>query len=458
MQGSKPSLFGTSGIRGVVNVDLDPILVMKVGLALGKILKNGRLAVARDTRTSSEMLASSLMAGILAGGLEVTDLGVLPTPALAYLTRSLGAESGAMITASHNPPEFNGVKLFDKEGKAYAEFFQRQVELAVSGKEFSAASWSQLKGVSSYDFSFRYMEMILGRVKFGKAWKVALDLGSGAAYKVVFDLFRSLDCRVISLNAQPDGFFPGRSSELTIQSLATLMTVVRNMGCDIGVAFDGDADRVSFVDDSGRFIEGDVALAAFASNEVKRHGGGTVALPVDSSLAVQEAVEKGGGNVVWTKVGDPYVAEAIVREGAIFGGEPSGAWVHPDFHLCPDGILSSVLMLRALEERGISARELFSGIVTYPMRRGKIPCENRLKVNVMKAVASDLPGALGEKPEVTDLDGIRVQVPSGWVLVRPSGTEPAIRLTVEARTQELAEHLYNVSHRLCSKKMGESLS
>jgi phosphoglucosamine mutase len=455
MEGSRPRLFGTSGIRGVVNADLGPMLAMRIGVAIASILKGGTLAVARDTRTSGRMLCASLTAGALAGGLEVVHLGVLPTPALAYLTKSLGAVSGVMITASHNPPEFNGLKLFDRKGRAYDEALQNEIEQAYSCNEQAYVSWNQLKETSSADLSYRYVEMILRGVCLHRNWNIGVDVGSGAAHRVAFEVLESLGCRVVSLNAQPDGFFPGRSPEPTLQSLATLMAAVRSTKCDIGIAFDGDADRVSFVDGSGRYLEGDVALAAFASHETRRKGGGNVALPVDASLVVQEAVEKNGGKVLWTKVGDASVAETLVRSGGIFGGEPCGAWIHPDFHLCPDGILSAVLALKAIEEENVSSEEFFAGIATYPMKRGKIPCQNQMKVRVMQQVAAELPKALGERFEVTELDGIRIQVPSGWLLVRPSGTEPAIRLTVEARSEEQAEYLFKTSYDLCRDKIKE---
>jgi len=458
MKVQKHRLFGTSGIRGVVNADFDPIFAMRIGMALTNVLKKGMLTVARDTRTSGQMLSSAFVAGIIAGGLEVTDLGVLPTPVLAYLTRSLRAASGAMITASHNPPEFNGIKLFDTEGKAYSDALQSQIEHAIGCEELACAGWDLLGEVSSADRSFQYVEMILSRMELEKTWKVAVDFGSGAAYQVGFELLRSLRCRTVSLNAQPDGVFPGRSPEPTPESLSALMMTVRSMGCDIGFAYDGDADRVSFIDGTGQFVDGDVALGAFASYRVRKQRKGCVALPVDTSLAAQEVVEENGGQVIWTKVGDANVAEAVKSNKAIFGGEPCGAWIHPDFHLCPDGVLSSVLLLKALEEEGMTAHRFFSGIKRYPMKRGKIPCQNRVKAEVMRAIALNLPKVLGEKVEITEIDGIRVQVPEGWVLVRPSGTEPAIRVTAEARSDQLAEHLFNTSYNLCLDIARENLN
>lgn len=458
MQAHKPRLFGTSGIRGVVNVDFEPVLAMRLGIALGNTLKKGMLTLGRDTRTSGEMLSSAILAGALAGGLDVTDLGVLPTPVLAYLTRSLGAVSGAMITASHNPPEFNGIKLFDRNGKAYDDGLQSQIEPALGDESLPCASWDQLGEVSSADHSSRYVEEILNRIELEKAWKVAVDFGSGAAYQIGFGLLRSLRCHIISLNAQPDGVFPGRSPEPTSESLSALVTTVREMDCDIGFAYDGDADRVFVIDEEGQCVDGDVALAAFASHMLQKQGKGGVALPIDTSLGVQEAVEKSGGQVIWTKVGDANVAEAIEKKKALFGGEQCGAWIHPDFHLCPDGVLSSILLLKALEEKGTTTREFFSEVTRYPMKRGKIPCQDRVKPEVMRIIVSNLPGVLGEKTEIAEIDGIRVKVPAGWVLVRPSGTEPAIRVTVEAKSERLAEELFNTSYSLCSDIARENQS
>ena len=443
-------LFGTSGIRRIVGVDLEPLLAMRIGLALGFVLKKGRLTLARDTRTSGEMLSSALAAGALSGGLEVMDLGVLPTPVLAYLTKSLGAVSGVMITASHNPPEFNGLKVFDSDGRTYYESLQNQIKRVYSSGNLARAPWNQPSDVSSSDLSSEYIEMVLRQVDLDKKWKVAVDCGSGAAYQLAPDTLRSLHCDTICLNDQPDGFFPGRSPEPTPQSVSALLAIVRNMNCDIGFAYDGDADRVLFVDEQGQCVDGDIALAAFASYKVRKQGDGQVALPIDASLAVQEAVEKSGGRVAWTKVGDANVANAIVTKHAIFGGEPCGAWIHPTFHFCPDGILSSILLLKAIEEKDTTTSEFFSGIKKYPMKRAQIPCQDRAKTEIMRKVEASLPEAFGEKADVMRTDGIRVQVRNGWILVRASGTEPAIRITVEAQSEQLVEDLFSIAHNLCS--------
>lgn len=455
MEEPKKSMFGTSGIRGVVNTEVTPILALRIGAALADIFRTGLLTLGRDTRTSGQMLSSAVAAGALSGGLGVVDLGVLPTPALAYLTKSLKAVSGVMVTASHNPPEFNGLKLFDREGKAYDTVLQTQIENTYQEGRCARVDWKQLKNVSSVDHNLAYRNMITSGTGLERRWDVAVDFGSGASHQIASDIFRSLRCRVVTLNAQPDGFFPGRDSEPTHESLGTLSATVRRMACDIGIAFDGDADRVSFVDESGRYIPGDVALAAFSSRLVAERKGGTVAIPIDSSLSVQEAIEMRGGKVVWTKVGDANVAEAIIRTKALFGGEPSGAWIHPNYHLCPDGILSAVLTMKAVEQTKASVHEFFSKVPTYPIKRGKISCSNNLKAKVMRDLASDLPKALGGKPKITELDGVRIQVPSGWLLVRPSGTEPAIRLTAEARSEQLVEQLFKTAHDLCIDRIRE---
>jgi phosphoglucosamine mutase len=458
MKGTSFRLFGTSGIRGVVNAELNPAVAMRLGMALSSVLEGKQIVTARDTRTTGQMLTSAFSAGAMSRGLHVTDLGVAPTPVLAYLVKALGAASGAMVTASHNPPEFNGIKLFDAAGKAYGDTLQGQIERILNSENLVCNSWDQLGEISSADHSIRiqYLEMILRRINLGKRWRVALDFGSGAAYSVGLNLLRSLDCQIVCLNAQPDGHFPGRSPEPTVESLSALATAVKGMDCDIGLAYDADADRVSIIDERGNFVDGDVALAAFASYMLRRRCRGVVILPIDASLAVQEAVEKSGGHVAWTKVGDANIAEAIEIKKAIFGGEPCGAWIHPAFHLCPDGILSSVLVLKALEEQETTASGFFSGIKKYPMKRGKIQCREDAKVNAMNKIVSRLPTAVGEIVEVTEIDGIRVQVPEGWVLVRASGTEPAIRITVEARSIEWAEHLFNTTYKLCSEVVRES--
>jgi phosphoglucosamine mutase len=250
-----------------------------------------------------------------------------------------------------------------------------------------------------------------------------------------------MGCKVTAINAQPDGFFPARKSEPTAESLGDLAQVVKTLGADVGVAFDGDGDRVAFVDENGVFVNFDRSLAAYAAYALKRSGGGTVVTNVEASMCVETMAEAQGGKVVRTRVGDIYVSEAIKQVGAVFGGEPCGAWVHPQHHFCPDGPLSAALFLKALEDESESVSEFIAKVPEYITRRENLACKNESKY---KAVAKIGDALKREFPSFTDfstIDGVRLALKDGWLLVRASGTEPLIRLTVEGESVAVANDI-----------------
>jgi len=441
MAESLAKLFGSSGVRGLVNVDLTPTLACNVGLAVASHAKARKALVARDTRVSGSMLEGALVSGLLAGGVDVVLVGVVPTPVLAYLTRALKADVGFMITASHNPPMYNGIKIFDGDSLAYADESQGAVEKIVAEKNFRLADWQGLGEASIADVSPLYVEMVRKAVTLRKRWRVIVDPGCGATFNVAPAILKTVGCRVTALNAQADGFFPARSSEPTAESLKDLAQVVKALGADVGIAFDGDGDRVAFIDDNGGFVDFDRSLAAYAAYALKRNGGGTVVTNVEASMCVEKMAEAQGGKVVRTRVGDIYVSEAMKRSDAVFGGEPCGAWVHPRFHYCPDGPLSAVLILKALEEEDKSLREFVAEVPEYVTLRENIACRNDLKHEAVarseKAITSAFPDFTG----FSTVDGVRVALKNGWLLVRASGTEPLIRLTVEGESLKAANDI-----------------
>jgi len=435
----KSKLFGSSGVRGLVNVDLTPVLVAKIGLAISTFSKAEKILVGRDTRVSGLMVENALVSGLLAGGVKVDCLGIVPTPVLAYLTRQLEADAGVMITASHNPPQYNGIKIFNGEGVTYNEESQDKIESIVENESFRLADWRNISEASFIDESCLYIEMIRKNVKLTKKWHVIVDPGCGATCHIAPASLESLGCKVTAINAQPDGFFPGRSPEPNSESLKSLAKIVEDLGGDIGVAYDGDGDRVAFVDEEGCFVDFDRVLAAYAAHIVNRHSSRVVVTNVEASMCVEKMVEAHGGKVVRTKVGDVYVAEAMKRCDAVFGGEPCGAWIHPQFHFCPDGILSSVLLLKALEDEDKVLSEFVSEVPKYQTVRENVACKNEVKHKVMKKVEGGLRVLFPSCRQVSTVDGVCLSLEDGWILVRASGTEPFIRLTVEGESLKAAE-------------------
>jgi phosphoglucosamine mutase len=433
-------LFGSSGVRGLANVDLTPVLACKVAMAVATHAKAKKAVVARDTRVSGSMLEDALVAGLVSNGANVLVAGMVPTPVLAYATKALGADVGFMLTASHNPPQYNGIKVF-RGDLSYTDEDQSAVEKIVAKESFQLADWRNLGKTIPIDADPIYMEMALKAVSLKKHWKVVVDPGCGAAFNVAPKMLNALGCKVTALNAQPDGHFPARKSEPNAESLKDLAKTVKILGADIGIAFDGDADRVAFVDENGVFVNFDRSLAAYGALTIKRNGGGTIVTNVEASMCVETMAEKYGGKVVRTRVGDIYVSEAIKRDGAVFGGEPCGAWVHPQFHLCPDGPLSAALFLAALEEEGKTVSEFIDEVPEYITMRENIACKNEQKYMLIEKLSNTLKEVFPAFTNFSTVDGARLALKNGWLLVRASGTEPLIRLTVEGESTEAAKDI-----------------
>jgi phosphoglucosamine mutase len=415
-------LFGSSGIRTVFDKDLLNI-AFRAGLAVGKIHAN--VIVARDTRTSGDAMKYAVMSGVLAAGANCRNAGVVPTPTLAYVTREFDA--GIMITASHNPPQYNGVKLFNPDGSSYDARQQEEIEAEILKKNYKAADWDRVKSGEDYPRAAeKHISVILANFIRGFKARVVVDAGCAAASEVTPLLLRKLGCEVITLNCTPSGFFP-RTIEPVEENLQELSRMVVKTQAAVGIAHDGDADRMMAVDDRGRFISGDKLLAILARAAQAED----VVTTLDASMAIEEM----GFKTRRTRIGDTWVSEEL-RKGGDFGGETSGAWIFPNISFCPDGIYAAAQIAALASERSLAA--LADKIPVYPLLRGSVSYKKidmpRLKTN-LKAL----------KPvSVNDIDGYKLDFHDGWLLARPSGTEPKIRLTAEAKTQAKVKKLYDL--------------
>ncbi len=431
--------FGTSGIRGKVGEFLTPELALRAGRALGEYLGGGRVAVGRDTRVHGDAIASAVIAGLLSQGCEVVDVGVVCTPTLGCYVSEEGLDAGVMVTASHNPPEYNGIKFWNSDGMAFTPDQEREIEEIMDG-EPEYPDWREFKGVTREEGAPEvHVERILREVEAdGEGLRVVVDCANGPSSLVTPTVLREMGCEVITINAHLDGHFPGRHPEPRPEHLRELMRTVRSVDADLGIAHDGDADRVVFVTEEGEFAGYDEVLALVCRRILEEKGAGKVAVNVDASMVVDEVVRELGGEVVRTKVGDVYVAEAIKREGCVFGGEPNGTWIHPDAHMCPDGPLSAAWMVSLLAEEGRPLSELLEEVPKYPTLRENVECPDELKSKVMECVERRV---RENYDEIDTVDGVRVELEDGWALIRPSGTEPVVRVTVEAESEERAREL-----------------
>ncbi len=417
-------LFGSSGIRGIANKEITPQLALKVGLAVGSLYDS--CVIGRDPRTSGEMIEHAVISGLLSTGCRVTRLGLVSTPTLAFAARNY--DCGVMVTASHNPPEYGGIKLWNRDGMAFETRQQNEIESIIEDKNWKTAQWNNIGRVSEAYAIEEHAGNILGKVG-SASLKVVVDCGCGSASTITPYVLRRMGCNVITLNAQPDGFFPARNPEPVEKNLEILKKATVVFEADLGIAHDGDADRMMAVDGRGRFVEGDKLLAFFGMRETKK----SIVVPVDTSILVDDVLK--GRQVYRTRVGDVYVAEELKKRNADFGGEPSGSWIFPKISLCPDGIYAAARLVEIVEKEG-RLDSLIDELPSYPMKRGEVPCHNEKKSSSMKKIGMELK-KIGS---VSTIDGIRVDTKNGWILVRPSGTEPKIRITAEAR--EGVDELY----------------
>ncbi|MGC8936617.1 MAG: hypothetical protein ACP5KV_04550 [Candidatus Methanomethylicaceae archaeon] len=439
-------LVSSSGIRGIAMREVSPDLCMMLGLSISAKMR-GDFVVGHDVRLSSPLLANSLMDGLNAGGSNSIFLGLSPTPAVAYYSKHFSG--GLVITASHNPPEYNGIKIFDRRGASVPATFYENL---LSDTQAKYASWNSLGSRKDHEGLHEYLDFLCSFFNTKKRWRVGIDPGNGATCLTAPLVFRLGGHEVFPVNLAPDGKFPGRGAEPKEDALQSLADTIRKNSLDIGFAYDGDGDRLAVLDENGTFLSQDVLLGQMARFFVKQHGG-SVVVNVDSSSVIDLLVQSVGGAVYRSKVGDPYILEEMLKRGSVFGGETCGAWITP--HLpCPDGVLSSILLLNLLDQMGIRPSQLRSGVPDFFLERTKVQCPNDLKDIVMIRLKELLTAAWPDA-KVSEIDGIRLAWQEfDWVLIRPSGTEPLIRITAESqdrkRTKELISSLLN----LINKAMG----
>lgn len=446
-----PKLFGTSGIRGEYQKEVTPELALDVARALAKYIggKGKKVVIGRDTRTTGKIFENIMTAGLQECGCDVLLLGMVPTPTVGYATLKKGADAGIMITASHNPSKYNGIKLWNNDGLAYKQNQEREIEKIVYKQDFNKVGWNEIgKQYDISSFKDEYVNAIvkISDIDSSKPLKVVVDCASGAGSELSPEALRRAGMNVITLNAQPDGFFPGRNPEPNSANLHELMKTVKVLKADVGLAHDGDADRMIAVDENGNISDFDKLLTIIA-----KEFGGTVVTTVDASACLDTEMKKVGGQVLRTPVGDVHVAESINQNNATFGGEPSGTWLHPDFCMCPDGLLSGLRIVKCIQKNGKLSEQL-DAIESYPTIRQKVTCPNEKKEAVMQNVEESFVDEFDDVEEILRIDGVRISFTDGsWVLIRPSGTEPYVRITAEGKTWEHLDKIEEISNNFLNK-------
>lgn len=432
-------LFGTDGIRGVVNQGLDAKLAFKVGMAAACVLSREkgtarpRFTIGKDTRISSDLLEGALVAGLCSAGADVLHLGVVPTPAVAWVTTDVEADAGIMVSASHNPFEHNGIKIFNGQGFKLSDTLEDEIEALILGGEIPLKTHGDIGRVTHVHEKacLDYVDHLTSTVKDDLAGlHILVDCANGAAYATAPALFDRFDrLRTDCINADPDGV--NINDRCGSTHLDRLKGMVKAGGYDLGIAFDGDADRCLMVDETGEEIDGDQVIAAcgLARKQAGKLPGNTVVATVMSNIGLHTFARENGLQVICTSVGDRNVLEQMQAGGYVLGGEQSGHTIFLDYATTGDGELTALQFLQLLHRSGKRASELVAGCKRYPQRLiniavGGNPDKERIMSSDWLAQGiREQEAILGEK---------------GRVLVRASGTEALVRVMVEAETDDLA--------------------
>jgi phosphoglucosamine mutase len=446
------NIFRAYDIRGIFGKQLTEKIAAVLGAAISAFWgRDKEVVVGRDVRLSGETLRNALVSGLVLN-CDVTDVGVIPTPLLYFAIKHLEKDAGVMITASHNPPEWNGFKLFKRNGCIYGSEMAKIKELA-RATDFRKLGKRNGK-VMMYERIFEdYTDFVLDKIRMEKKISVVADTANGVCGMLVPSLFRRLGCKIMTLNEKADGRFPAHLPEPKEETLGELKREVVRAKANFGVGYDGDGDRAVFVDDKGRTISGDLALMIFAEDALKRKGGGKIVYELGCSMAVEEFVKEHGGIPIVERIGHVFIMDKMISENALVGGEISSHFYFLECNGMDDAIFASLRMAEILSKRGEKLSEIVDSLPKYPSIHEKnFECPDHLKFAVIKKLEAKFKD-YGLK--FLDVDGIKLLDKDGWVLLRPSNTEPLIRVSAEAKTKEKLKELYQFAVKELKKVMEE---
>jgi len=425
------SIFRAYDIRGVFGRDLTVEVAKDIGRAFGTVVGGGTIAVGRDIRLSGEKLAGALIEGILSSGVDVLDVGVVPTPLLYYTVYTHNTSGGVMITGSHNPPEYNGFKFMRGHDTLHGEQIL-SLEKIIEGGAFASGEGKLTK----IDVADDYINHVKENIKLDKKIKAVVDSGNGTGGLIAPRLYRELGCEVIELFSEPDGSFPNHFPDPTIdEALNDLIKKVREAGADVGIAFDGDGDRAGFVTEDGGIVRGDQALALFSRPILAENLGGKIIFEVKCSKALIDDIRAHGGEPIMYRTGHSFIKKKIREERAQVAGEMSGHFFFADrFFGFDDALYAGARMFELLSKSPEKMSELVGSLPKYESTPEiRVDCPDEKKFEVVSAVTK----AFQEKNlDIVTVDGARIQFPDGWGLIRASNTTPKLILRFEAKTAE----------------------
>ena len=432
-------IFRAYDIRGIFGEDLTEEVAAKIGAAFANFLSGKSVVVGRDVRISGEKLRDALVSGLVSR-CDVTDVGVLPTPLLYFAANRLRKDAGIMVTASHNPPQWNGFKAFrGQRGSIYGKDMETVRDYA---KRIDPKKLGEKRGkATTYDGIIReYQDFVQSKIKLERKLKVVADTTNGACGVVTPALFEMLGCEILTLNEEPDGTFPAHLPVPKEETLGELMKEVVKRKADFGVGYDGDGDRAVFIDENGKLIPGDLTLLIFAKDALQKNPGGKVVYELSCSMAVEEYVKKLGGIPIVERVGHTFIMDKMIGEKALLGGEKSSHFYFADVYGMDDGTFASIKLAEILSKSDKNLSEMVAALPQYPSVYEKnFECPDNLKFAVVDKVRSQFKKY---GLDTLDIDGVKLIEKDGWVILRASNTEPVIRISAEARTKEKLKELY----------------
>jgi phosphomannomutase/phosphoglucomutase len=431
--------FGTNGVRGLFDA-LGPELAMRLAQAIGSYFKRGKIIVARDGRLTGECIKHAVIAGLQSVGCEVVDLDYASAPTAEFMIKRLKAGGLIIITASHNPPEWNALKVVDGKGVTVSRERGEKIESLIGSPD--RVAWDGVKPVISYkSASKEHIDAIVKLVDAkrirARKLKLVLDCGNGMAAFIAPALFRELGCQVAVMNGDVDGRFPGRPSEPTEANVQGLLETVKSSGADAGIAWDSDSDRVIFVDETGRYVIGDKVFALSVLWKLGKKGGSAIITTVATSRAAEEIAGRFGARANYTKIGAPYLSEEIAKGHAVMAGEEVGGVIWPELSLAKDGFMTAAKMAEALCEKPLSG--WLKEIPTYSNVKAKIPAASEEEKGII--VGRVRREAEKRKLKTIQIDGVRADFGESWLICRPSGTESYVRIFAEAKSEAKAKSL-----------------
>ncbi|HUU43882.1 MAG TPA: phosphoglucosamine mutase [Planctomycetota bacterium] len=432
-------MIGVSGVRGVIGRSLTPELVTRFSMAFGTYMKGGTVVVGRDTRTSGAMVAHSVFAGLMAAGCTIIDVGVNTTPSCSLSILELGADGGIVISGSHNPAEWNALKFFKHTGICLNEAEAAELLDIYYQGNFRGVSHDRLKPERiDTGAGQRHLHRVLavtdGELIRAKRPKVVLDSCNGAGSLFTPSLLEALGCRLVKIHCDPGAPFPHNPEPIFIH-LGDLCDKVVETGADVGFAQDADADRVAIVDENGHFIGEEYSLALAVAQVLPKRPGKVVA-NLSTSRMVEDVARRHDCELVRCKVGEVHVAERMMEVNAVIGGEGNGGVIDPRVHYGRDSLIGMAIVLEHMAETGKKVSELVAGIPHYHMRKTKIACTRDVALELVHRTCREF-----ADQRVSTEDGVRIDWDDAWIHIRPSATEPAVRIIGEATTAERIDAL-----------------